>query len=214
MITYPKHDPELSDTYQAARRAAWAGYQRWGQEPDLWFDDAIQDAAITYYRAHYLLDRSDVYAFVAARNRVVTHRFRRNHNPHAYSIDQPLPHNGSQVPWDDILIHQPDDTPPDWRLTDDEIRQALTQVIRSHKVDVDRYIRLIHLLRRGCSNLAASLIMDLSEPAVASMRRQLRAWLKAYCAANGIPIPDTTPSPEARAHTSFLAHYQRKESAP
>jgi len=73
-------------------------------------------------------------------------------------------------------------------------------------IRLDRYLRLIHLLRQGWENDAIALDLDITEDHVAGMRKYLKRWLIDYCYAHNIPF-EKDWSPGSHGHASMSAYY-------
>jgi hypothetical protein len=70
MISYDQSDPEARFLYEKAGFAAYSGYRAFELEVDERFDDAKQEAVLTFWDL-YRKDKGEDYAFVGAKHTVV-----------------------------------------------------------------------------------------------------------------------------------------------
>ena len=81
------------------------------------------------------------------------------------------------------------------------------------RIRLDRYLRLIHLLRQGWENQSIALDLGITEDHVAGMRKYLKRWLIDYCYAHGIDFDkDWYPghSDNSRMATYYTVRRRRK----
>lgn len=195
-------DQQADYLYQKAGAAAYSAYRRREQLPDEWFEDAKQQAALTFWQKHFYEGYNPGYAFVAAYRQVGQHFFSRNKNPFASRVVSLDACDGKEDrPWLESLVAPSNGEPYHWRLTDDDIRLLLCQAFeRPYRVKLERYVQLIRLLRQGTSNFSIAAAMGVSEERVKGMRKRLKAALVGYCERRGIPVPEYGPGGWIRAH--------------
>jgi hypothetical protein len=128
MNPYPSDEAEARFLYEKAGFAAYCAYRRLEREPDQNFEDAKQEAALTFWQTW--CQKGDVaYSFVAARNAALELMVRHK-NPYALSLD--YTYDEGDRPWIERLVvkDQDDHEPSDW-LGDDELEDLVTRLFTS-----------------------------------------------------------------------------------
>lgn len=205
-------DQQAAYLYDKAGAAAYSAYRHREQSPDEWFEDAKQQAALTFWQKHFREGYDPSYAFIAACRQVGRDFFSRTRSPFASRLVSLDAYDQEDRPWLESLTTTGNGQPHYWRLTDDDIRMLLCQAFeRPHQVNLERYVQLIRLLRQGTSNFSIAAEMGISEEVVKGMRKRLKAVLAGYCERHGIPIPEYGPGGWTRAHEFTDFHPDRSD---
>jgi len=106
MNAYPSDDLEARFLYEKAGFAAYCAYRRLEREVDRDFEDAKQEAALTFWET-WRQKGDESYSFVAARNAALQSLVRHK-NPFALSLDYAYDDEGR--PWiERLVVEDPDD---------------------------------------------------------------------------------------------------------
>jgi DNA-directed RNA polymerase specialized sigma24 family protein len=142
-ITYSAMDSEARFLYEKAGFAAYCAYRRLEREPDQNFEDAKQEAILTFWET-YCQKGDERYSFIAARNAVLQSLV-RNKNPYALSLDHTCDDNDQ--PWVERLVVGDSDQeePTDW-LSDADLEALVTRIFTAPPAEatLDSYRRLLH----------------------------------------------------------------------
>ena len=124
MFSYSLPAPGEHPLYDAGRKIAFHTYQRFGVTPDEEFEDAIQQAAMTYWYHSEVRGKGPGYAWIAARRDLAHHRFTRNYNPrYPKSLDLPQ-YRDYDRPWlQDLATAEHDSAGYTDQLTTDDNRR-------------------------------------------------------------------------------------------
>ena len=190
-------DPELTYVYQLAESAAARVFYRLHRNthtPD--FDDAVQEAAITFWQAYQKKGRAD-YAYAAARNQAFQSVVRRPSVPFPLSLDTDTPGDGGDT-WDELIAAPPADdwTDADW-ISDADLGATLekAQLAAGRQLrptTTKTKVELVKLLMRGYDKRAIATELGLAPITVNQLRRDIRRHLVTYCQQIGIDPPDPT----------------------
>jgi DNA-binding CsgD family transcriptional regulator len=173
MITYDPTDAEARFLYQKAGFAAYCAYRRLELEPDQNFEDAKQEAAVTFWDA-YRRKGNERYAFVAARNAALQ-SLMRHKNPYALSLD--APHDDGDNPWlERLVVDSADDgwDESDW-LSDADLRSVVTEMFTmpASRQALDDYRRLLRLQMAGHTLRETAKALGKTYDATKALRRRL-----------------------------------------
>ncbi len=143
MTAYQLTDPEARFLYEKAGFAAYCAYRRLQLEPDQNFEDARQEAVLTFWDT-YRAKGDERYAFVAARNAVLESLVRHK-NPYAVSLD--AAGDDDDIPWLERLAVPGSDTgwhESDW-LSDADLEGLVTELftVPATREALDGYRRLL-----------------------------------------------------------------------
>ncbi len=174
--------------YKRAGQAAYKAHSIREQEPQRRynFPDAIQEAALAFWQAHYHDGYCPAYAYKAACREVGRRFFSRYKSiQYADSLDAFGP---DDRPWIESIPAGQDDAGYTWALTDQELGDFLRECLPPRS-DIERYLRIIHMLRRGDDNENIAHALGCSLDAVKSARKRLKAALRKACQERGIEPP-------------------------
>jgi DNA-binding CsgD family transcriptional regulator len=174
MILYDHSDEKARFLYQKAGFAAFCAYRRLEREPDQHFDDAKQEAVLTFWET-WRRKGDERYSFVAARNAALESMVRHK-NPYALSLDVPLEDGGSA--WLERLVVDGSDDGnwdrSDW-LSDADLEGLVTELftIPASREALDDYRRLLRHQMAGHSVQETAEALGKTYNATKALRRRL-----------------------------------------
>jgi DNA-directed RNA polymerase specialized sigma24 family protein len=176
---YPLTDAEARFLYEKAGFAAYCAYRRLEREPDQNFEDAKQEAALTFWQTWG--QKGDMaYSFVSARNAALEMMVRHK-NPYALSLD--YTYEEGDGPWIERLVVEDEDdgNPSDW-LGDDELEDLVTRLFTSPPTEeaLDNYRRILRHQLAGHSMEETGRMLGWHREATRGQFRRLVAKLAQY----------------------------------
>jgi DNA-directed RNA polymerase specialized sigma24 family protein len=132
MNAYPSTEAEARFLYEKAGFAAYCAYRRLEREVDRDFEDAKQEAALTFWET-WCQKADESYSFVAARNAALQSLVRHK-NPFALSLD--YAYNDGGQPWiERLVVEESDDEEPSGWLGEDELVGLVTHLFTAPPTD-------------------------------------------------------------------------------
>jgi hypothetical protein len=191
MIAYDHTDPAARFLYEKAGRAAYAAYRRLEWEPDQDFEDAKQEAALTFWET-FAGRGNEEYSFVAARNAVLELLTAHKNPLRVVSLD--YQESDDDEPWESkLLVPQPkQDELPTW-LHEVDLRALVRELYtgkRPGQRTLDTDAAVLTLLVQGYDTAGIAVALGKTESSVKMARKKLKAKLVAYCERQGIEPPE------------------------
>jgi DNA-binding CsgD family transcriptional regulator len=174
MILYDHTDDEARFLYEKAGFAAYCAYRAFGLDIDDRFDDAKQEAALTFWKL-YGKDGNESYAFVGAKYAAMS--FLRGKSLYCLSLDHPL--DGYKAPWEERLRVPTDGWDEgDW-ISDADLRSVVTELfaIPATREALDDYHRLLRHQLAGHSLQETARALAKTYNATKALRLRLIAKL-------------------------------------
>jgi hypothetical protein len=191
-IAYPPMDSEARFLYEKAGFAAYCAYRRLEREVDQNFEDAKQEAVLTFWET-YCQKGDERYSFVAARNAVLQSLV-RNKNPRALSLD--YTEDDSDSSWMERLVVEESDEeePADW-LSNADLEELVTRMFTAPatKATLEGYRRLLRQQLAGHSLEETAQILGQTFEATRGLFRRLVSKL-----ARHYGVAPTWPAVSAR----------------
>jgi DNA-directed RNA polymerase specialized sigma24 family protein len=178
-ITYPATDTEARFLYEKAGFAAYCAYRRLEREVDRNFEDARQEAALTFWQT-YERKGDESYSFVAARNAVIQSLV-RDKNPYALSLDYTYEEGDSS--WmERLVVEEPDqEEPTDW-LSDAALERVVARMFTAPpaRETLDGYRQLLRHQLAGHSLEETAQMLGQTHGATRGQFRRLVPKLARY----------------------------------
>lgn len=180
MITYDHTDPEARFLYEKAGFAAYCAYRTFELEVDDQFDDAKQEAVLTFWDL-YRKDGNEEYAFVGAKYAVMN--FLRGKSPYGcLSLDAGK--DDYDAPWEERLPVPSDTSKQDaggW-LRESDLRRVVTEIftVPASSQALDDYKRLLRHQLAGHSLRESAEALGKTYNATKALLRRLTMKLSAH----------------------------------
>jgi DNA-directed RNA polymerase specialized sigma24 family protein len=178
-ITYPPMDSEARFLYEKAGFAAYCAYRRLEREVDQNFEDAKQEAVLTFWET-YQHKGDERYSFVAARNAVLQSLV-RNKNPRALSLDYTS--DDKDRPWTEHLAagEPGQEETGDW-LNDADLEELVTRLFTAPAAEavVSGYRQLLRHQLAGHSLEETARVMGQTFEATRGVFRRLVSKLAGH----------------------------------
>ena len=174
MITYDHSDAETRFLYEKAGFAAYGAYRAFELEVDGRFEDAKQEAALTFWDL-YRQKGSEEYAFVGAKYAAMN--FLRGKSPYG-CISLDTGHDSNSSPWEERLLAAEtghDDRNGRHWLSDDNLHELVTELFDTPapRQELPQYRQLLHHQVVGLTLKETATALGKTYNATKALRRRL-----------------------------------------